>query len=338
MAGTPVKGARRDGPKSEVRRLVEEHNKVVADLEALRRTVNDRYRNRVIPIAATGAGFTIDATAEDVETDNTVILQINGRQGAVAAVSALDISAAGSGAGDTVAQDLIGTAWAFLTEAGGLDVETAAAAYGQATAIDALAQWANATGGRLPIANSAPIGFVQVAPTSGTHTLGTTALTTVGTFSDLLGLSYVITPAASFAVHSTPAEIVYGAGVGRLGTGTRVAYTGKAGVAIKAGTVAHGKTGAWLIYVLADDSETTLQFGVAHGTLAEARAAVEAHSRNPQLIWIGTLYVTNNTGSNWVGATDSLSEPNLVVTFDTVPAPYAGVDAAADLTAATVNA
>ena len=89
-----------------------------------------------------------------------------------------------------------------------------------------------------------------------------------------------------------------------LGSGTRVVATGKANVAFEGTTVvAVGKTGAYLLYVLADDVEVLKTQGSAHADLQTAKDAVRDMAPNPLLPLIGVLYVTATLNAFTPGTT-----------------------------------
>ena len=273
-------------------------------------------------------GFSIDATAQDVETDNTVVFRHKGQVYSVSAVAALDISAAATCAGDVITNNKLGAFWAFLNTAGALDVAgSKATPHAYTSAIAALAQWAVGAAASLvpPGTDDVCIGALTVAPTWGDHTMGTTVLTTVGVFYDCIRKPSMEVAAASFALDTGAATFTYGAGVGVLGSWTRITLTGKANVALPAGTaVADKKFGVWLFYALADDTEYALQLGAAYASLQAAKDAIWASSPNPLLVLVGTIILHNQSGAVFTPATTKLDASGISVTF-TVNGP--GADA-----------
>jgi hypothetical protein len=78
-----------------------------------------------------------------------------------------------------------------------------------------------------------------------------------------------------------------------LGTGVRVVATGKANAVFNTtAAVAVGKTGAYLLYILADDSEACVALGSAYASLQAAKDAVRNHTPNPLMPLVGVIYVT----------------------------------------------
>ena len=322
MAGTEVKTRGTGMRGSDVAELVTQHTNIVNyDLPYL-------TGNRVISNNGVGAGLSSDATAQDIETDNDILIQVGGSHFKFAAVAALDLSVSGSlctvpGAA-TISTSKAGTAWVFAHPDGTLDAQTDITTAAWATAIASLAQYAAVTTATrlLPLsALHVPIGAVQVTEGgSGAYTWGTDSIAgETETFYDFITRPVVLTEAASLALDAAAATFTYGAGKGILGSGVYVSYTGKANVALPtnpAGTISDKKVGAWLIYVLADDSEYAFQLGADYATLTAAQAAVKAHTRNPLLIWIGTMYVDNQSGSNFTPATTNLDAAGIKTTFE----------------------
>ena len=145
----------------------------------------------------------------------------------------------------------------------------------------------------------------------------------------------VLVRAASLALDAGAATYNYGAATVRLGTGARISATGKvSGATIVGSNVATGATGAWLIYVLADDVEYALQLGNAYPSLASAQAAVANHTKNPMLALIGAMYVVNTSGSAFVPGTTFLDAAGVATTFETFGPRYENVydDAGTEVT------
>jgi hypothetical protein len=268
--------------------------------------------------SSTTPGFSIDGSPEDVETDSTIVFRHQGQVYSASAVAALDISAAATCAADVITDHYYGAFWAFMSTAGGLDLEDAAGTpQAHASAVIALSQWAVATNPLPPTAgaHAVCIGALTVAPTAADHTMGTTTLATVGTFYDLIRRPSVEVAAASFALVAASATYVYGATTFVLGSGTRVAASGKTGCALTGTSVANGAVGVWLVYGLADDVEYALQLGYAYATVQAAKDAIRDSSPNPLLALIGTIIIDNKSGAAYVPASTLLDKSGLSVTF-----------------------
>jgi hypothetical protein len=346
MSGTTTSSRRNRGVGSEtdasvLHDLLVEHNKAIDDLETLRAG----HASGVVSLLA--AGLSVDANPEDVETDNAITIRYQGTEYDIAAQAAIDISTK-TGGGNTIATSRADAIWVFANPAGLVDAQSSIAAQAlTTTALGGLARYSVAALALPPTAVGAamvPIGVVSVLEGgSGTFTIGTDSITTeTEVYYSFKGRPAIVTPAASFAATGgATATFAYGAGICRLGTGTVVSYTGKTGVAFDADnktSVTTGLTGAWLLYVLADDSEIATQIGGAgYSSLAAARAAVRAHNPNPLLPVIGAIYVTNASGADFVPATTNLNVAGLTSTFDIVAAGARFLDAGSDLTAAKIG-
>jgi hypothetical protein len=250
---------------------VTQNTAVTVDLENIRASLLllGVTRGHVLP-NQTAAGLSVDANPENTETDNTVFIRFaSGMTYSVAATAEIDISAL-TGGGDTVGLNKYGALWHFVDAAATIDVETSVATETSTSAIAALASYSTSTNTLPVLATQVPLGVVYLLADGGAHTWGTTSITSqTETYVDFLGLPGVETSCASIALDAAAATFTYGAGVCRLGSGTRISYTGKANVALPTGTaVATGKTGAWLIYVLADDVEYAQQLGATYADLA----------------------------------------------------------------------
>lgn len=340
MAGTEIRSVlteeRDTSPRSSTMETTAQLNKAIADMATLRKALLTLLRNQVIGI--TTASLSVDANAEDVETDNAITLLIEGVNVAFAAQGAIDLSTKSINA-KTIATSAAGAAWVYGKYDGTTDAQQAVNASSQTTAIAALAQYAVATNTLPPAAGMAPIGVVQVTEGgSGTFTWGTDSITAeTETYYDLLKVPGVITPIATLALTAGAATWAYGAGVVRLGSNTVVSLTGKTGVTLTGATViATGATGAWLIYALADDVEYTLQLGAAYANLKAARLAVEDHNVNPLLPVIGVLYVENNSGADFTPGTTALDLTGVTATFEIASSITGTINASTDLTAALV--
>ncbi|OHD26416.1 MAG: hypothetical protein A2Y38_18920 [Spirochaetes bacterium GWB1_59_5] len=336
MAGTDRKAAKGFGKKSDVRAVIEEHNDLVDDVEVLRKSVLAVMGDQVLTSA--GAGVGVDAAPADIETTTAIVIRKGGMDWPVAVIAAIDISAMAAG-GATISTSKHGVAWVFANTAAGADVEVDIDTSVHTTAIAAWAAWATATNTLPPGTDDVCIGAVHVEEGgSGAFTWGTDSITAeTEEYKSFFGLPGVEVTVASLALDAAAATFTYGAVKVRLGDGTRVAATGKANVTISGTSVADTKTGAWLIYVLADDSEIAKQLGAAYATLAAAKDAVRDHNKNPYLAWIGTMYVVNTSGANFVPGTTELDAPGIATTFTTEKPPVSLVDVFSDLVASKVN-
>lgn len=281
---------------------------------------NHLFGDCVLPTpAGAGAGFTDSSSAENAKSANAITIRHKGMPFAVAVDTDIDISAL-TGGGDTVAQSKAGIMWLFANTAGAFDAETDKAASAYDSLIEALAQYSVATNTLPPGTDDVPVGAVAVVEGgSGAFTWGTDSIATeTETYYSFEGRPGVLVAAASFAADSSAATFTYGAVTVRLGTGTKVAATGKANVTISGSNVADGAVGAWLVYVLADDVEIAVQLGAAYATLAAAQAAVLAHNPNPLLPLIGVIYVENGSGATFVPGTTNLDATGVTTTCTTI--------------------
>ena len=270
----------------------------------------------VIPTVLT-AGLTVDGVnAENAETGQAILIRFNGQIYKVAAIAELDISALAAG-GATITQNKAGVAWVFANTAGSGDVEVDKDAADYDTAIEAWAQYSVPTNTLPPGADDVPIGAILITENnSGPYTWGTDSLTAESaTYTDFFGQPGVETVIASFVLDAAAATFTYGAGVLRLGDGTRIVPTGKANVTIAGSNVADGAVGAWLFYVLADDVEIAVQLGAAYADLATAQAAVRDHTPNPYLALAGVFYAENESGGAFIPGTTNLDATGITMTF-----------------------
>lgn len=292
-------------------------------IETLNELITETRRDQVVYSASPGAGAGIDVDdggAQDIETNNAIVIQKNGLRYPVAVDAAFDISAAATCAGDTVAQSKSGVAWVFADISGNLDMETDTAAQAYDSAIEAWAAYSTASN-TLPVASDeVAIGAVLVTEGgSGAFTWGDDSISAeTETFVSFEGLPGVHSAAASFALDAAAATFTYGAATVRLGDGTVVSATGKANVTISGSNVADGAAGAWLFYVQADDVEHAEQLGAAYADLATAQAAVRDHLPNPYLPLVGVIYVENDSGANFVPGTTNLDATGITATFTTI--------------------
>ncbi|MCR4339255.1 MAG: hypothetical protein NUW01_05125 [Gemmatimonadaceae bacterium] len=241
-----------------------------------------------------GVGMVIDATPADVQFNNAIFYQILGQEYFKDVDAAVDISAECVGAGDTIAISTAGALWMFVAADGTVDGETDKAAQDYASAVLALAQYSIATN-TLPIANKVPVGVISVVEGgSGTFTWGTDSISDeTEVFYSFEGLPGIESELASFALDAAAATFTYGAVTLVLGTGTRVAATGKANVVLNdTTTTALGKTAAYLLYVLADDVEACVLVGAAYASVQAAKDAVRDLAPNPLMPVVGAIYVT----------------------------------------------
>lgn len=323
MAGTTVQ-ARATGMRgSDVQALLDAHTQVIADLQY-------HASNRVMSTIA--GGLSVDANAQDVEIDNALIIRVNGvivAFAAQAAIVTLTSSIATVPGASTVSVNKYGAGWVFAVMSGTslvADIQTDITTAAWTSAIQALAQYsAPTTATRLlpPSAVSVPVGVVYFLADGSAHTWGTTSITSqTETYVDFVALPGVITPMASFALDAAAATFTYGAATGVLGSGVYINFTGKTGVALPtlpATTILNNAVGAYLFYGLADDVEFPFLYGATYATLAAAQAAVLTHTRNPYLVWLGTLYIENRSGATFTPATTNLDATGIKCTFTINP-------------------
>jgi hypothetical protein len=273
------------------------------------------------------AGLAVDANAYDIQMANAVTLQVKGGlEHTPAKVDPIDISALISAAA-TVSTSKAGALWVFQDGAGTVAVDPDKTASDHNSAIIALSQYAKPTRTLPPAADMGPIGCVQVTEGgSGAFTWGTDSITAeTETYYSFKGVPEVLIRAASLALDAGAATFTYGAVTCRLGTGVRVAASGKANVAITGSNVLDTKVGAWLIYVLADDVEYALQLGAAYSSLKDAQAAVAGHTANPLLTCIGAMYVVNASSADFIPGTTFLDASGISTTFETFGPTFANV-------------
>jgi len=315
-------------------------NAAVADNEKLRKAIAHTMRDQVV-FAATGPGLSVDANAEDVETDNAVIIQSDGNRYALAAASAIDISAL-IGAASTVSTSKAGVLWVFGSRDGStMDVEVPERTQAYDSAVIALSHYA-AAGEAVtlpPSAGLVPVGCVQVTEGgSGAFTWGTDSITAeTETYYSFNGAPCVLSPLASFAKDTGAATFTYGAATFRLGTATIVSATGKTGVTLSGSNIAVASVGAWILYALADDTEFALQTGVSYTSLDAARSAVASLAPNPLMPELGVIYVENRSTAAFVPGTTNLDAAGITATFDINQNPYAAINAYSDLGGYTVT-
>jgi len=285
---------------------------------------------QVLPNGTT-AGLAVDANAQDIQMTNAVTLERSGSFYTPAKVDPIDISSLLSAAA-TIDTNDHGIMWIFQqitgsTETGVIAVETDTATAGHTSAIMAMAQYAVSSRALPNVSQYVPIGCVHVNEGgSGAFTWGTDSITAeTEAYYDFVGVPEVLIRAASLALDGAAATFTYGATTVRLGTGLRVAATGKANVAIAGSNVADGAVGAWLLYVLADDVEYALQLGAAYPTLADAQACVANHRANPLLALFGVMYVVNASGAPFVPGTTNLDAAGISTTFATYGPRYPNV-------------
>jgi hypothetical protein len=292
-------------------------------------------RTQVVPTGVV-AGIAVDANPEDIQMTSAPTIQIRGAPAVTPAkTDPIDISALLSAAA-TIGTSKYGVLWVFEDGLGVVSVEVDKTTADHTSQIMALAQYAKPTRPLPPVADTVPIGAVHVLEGgSGPFTWGTDSITAeTETYYDFFGLPEMLVRVASLALDAGAATFTYGAGVIRLGTGTRVAITGKANVTIAGSNVAAGKVGAWLLYALADDVEYALPFGNAYATLADAKAAVAARTKNPMLACFGVMYVVNGTAGNFQPGTTFLDAASIATTFEIVGPEYENLydDAGTELT------
>jgi len=268
----------------------------------------------------TGCNMVVDnANAENVQWDNAFWFQKNGIEYYKAVDAEIDLSAEATAAGDTVAASGSGAFWGFVNTAGTPDFESNAAAQDFASAIIALAQYSLADNTLPPGSDDVACACIQITEVAGGgYTFGTDSITAeTETYYSFQGLPAVESAMASFALDAAAATFTYGAADVVLGTGVRVVATGKANVAFTGTTqVARGKVGAYLFYVLADDSEVCLALGSAYSNLQAAKDAVRDAAPNPLMPLVGVIYVSARKQAFTPGTT-LLDAAGLDVTFVT---------------------
>lgn len=307
-----------------VRELYTDHGTNVTAIDEFTETINELItttdRDGVAHMSTTSrTGFALIESVENGENLATLsdgTIRHKGGIYPVAADTEIDISALTCG-GDIITQNKSGVIWVFVNTAGTFDCETPITAGTQAysSAIKSLETYSTATNTLPPGTDDVCVGCCQITEgNSGDFTIGTDDISTeTETFYSFITHPGVET-AGTIEVDTDATTISYAASVVRLGTGTRVAATGKANVALPTDTVANGYTGAYLIYVLADDTESIVQLG-SYASSALAAAAVRDHTPNPLLALIGVMYVANASGSTFTGATTKLDATGITTTI-----------------------
>ena len=254
-----------------------------------------------------GVGMAVDGgSALDVQFDNAIYYQILGQTYFKDVDAAVDISTECAGTGDTVSAGLHGAMWMFVAADGSVDGENDKAAADYASAVLALAQYSIATN-TLPVADHVPVGVIQVLESAGGgFTWGDDSITAeTPTYYSFEGLPGIESAIASFALDAAAATVTYGAAVIVLGTGTRVTLTGKAALAFTGTTVvAVGKTGAYLLYALADDTEVLVTATSTANDLQAAKDVVRDLAPNPLMPLLGVIYVTARLNAFTPGTTN----------------------------------
>lgn len=268
----------------------------------------------------TGVDIAADANAEDVQFDNAIWYQINGQTYYKAVDAAVDISAECVGAGDTISTSGSGTLWLFVNTAGTVDGDTAnGSAENESSAIATLAQYSIASNTLPPGADDVCVGCIQVTEGgSGAFTWGTDSIAAeTETYYSFEGLPGIEAPMDSFALDAGAATFTYGAVELVLGSGTRVAATGKANVSLNGtDTISRGSTGAYLFYVLADDTEIAVLQSASHANLQAAKDAVRDLTPNPLLPLVGVIYITARK-QDFVAGTTNLDAAGIDTEFVT---------------------
>lgn len=342
MAQNTVSARAMGRPAGEFAYLHDASNANVADIEALRLVLRNAEMNGVIYSAANsggGAGLSVDAAAQDAETDFAIDIRCGGLEFPLAAQAAIDISTKTIATpAATISTSASGAAWVFANPSGTVDVETDITTAAWTSAIQALAQYGHATRTLPPTTagtEMVPIGCIRITENaSGPYTWGTDSITAEGgVYFSFNGQPGIITTCASLAKDTGAATFTYGAGKVRLGTGTVVSYTGKAGVTLSGSNVAVGNTGAWVVYLLADDVEIAVQV-TATGTDATGSAFSAVHSlkRNPLLPIIAEFYVTNRSTADFVPGTTNLDATGISFSRTIRAQLVNGVDQYSDMT------
>lgn len=287
-----------------------------AVVDRVNQFLSSNTMDQVVP-SITTAGLSVDANPEDVETDNTIQIRAGGQIYPRTAVTAIDISTKSAG-GATITGSKFGTGWAFLNGGTDTDFEVSTTVEAANSRIEGIAQWSVAVRTLPPTAVAAgmvAIGHVDIAAAGGGYTWGTTSTAGVSTFVDYSGRPGVEIAAATLALDPAAATFSYGTVTGRLGSAVRVAATGKVNVTIGGSTIADGKCGLYLLYLLADDVEWALQLGAAYADTATALAAVQNHNPNPYLILFGYCTILNNSKATFTPGTTNLDSAGITTTF-----------------------
>ncbi len=254
----------------------------------------------------TGVNMVIHGSAEDVKFDNAAWYKIAGQDYYKAVDTAIDISVECAGAGDTITAAKAGAMWMFVAADGTVDGETDKPAADYASVVIALAQYSIATH-TLPVADHVPVGVIEVLESAGGgFTWGDDSISAeTQVFHSFEGVPGIESAMASFALDAAAATITYGAVTFLLGTGVRIVATGKANVVFLGTTVvAVGKTGAYLLYALADDVETLVTATSTANDLQAAKDVVRDLAPNPLMPLLGVIYVTARLNAFTPGTTN----------------------------------
>ena len=284
---------------------------------------------QVVP-TGTVAGLAPDANPQDIQMTNAVTLHRHGAIYTPAKVDPIDISTLLSAAA-TIGTSKYGALWVFQkitgsTETGVIAVETDKDTADHTSLIMALSKFSVSARAMPDRSLYVPIGIVHVLEGgSGPFTWGADSIAAeTETYYDLCGLPEVLVP-GTIALDAGAATFTYGAATLRLGTGLKVAATGKANVTIAGSNIADGAVGAWLIYVMADDVEIAVQLGAAYPDLASAKGAVADHRPNPMLPLIAAMYVVNASGGAFTPGTSKLDDTGFTTTFESFGPRFANV-------------
>ena len=322
--------------------MFEEHNKVIADLAAILAFLNKPLDSvvNVEFVATASCDLAVDDGDDaDLETNRDVVASYRGQLFTVLTDAAIDVSAI-LGTGKTIGSDQFGVIWVFGNKTADVALAVPAAAQTELTDIAALAQ----NMPNVPTEGDVPIACLMIEADTSVWEWGHTTDGEIGpdsdteTYYNLLNLPYITSAMASFALDAAASTFTYGAAVAVLGTGVALTITGKANVAFPAGertVIVTGKTGAYILYALADDDEIPVQIGAAFADITVARAAVDALNTNPLLIELGRIYITNDSGTNFTPATTNLDTTGITVVFETA-AVASRFLSAVTLTAATI--
>ena len=303
----------------------EELNKITVDLETIRAYLANPQASvaNVEFVASAGCDLAENGNAQDLQTGTAVVCQYAGRYFTAVADAAADVSAI-LGTGNTIASDKFGVIWTFGNKTASVGFAVASAAETNGTDIAALAQPMPDA----PNEGDVPIACLMIEADTSEWEWGHASNGRLQTDSDtetfynFLNAPYVTSVMASFALDTGLATFTYGAAVGVLGTGTALTITGKANVAFPTGeqtAIANGKTGAFILYALADDDEIPVQIGAAYATLNAAQAAVDDLNPNPLLVELGRIYIQNASGSDWTPGTSLLDATGITATFEIMP-------------------
>jgi hypothetical protein len=316
---------------------VQEHNKVITDLETLRVALadtNDQLRillghqmmakNAIVP--GFPAGLDVDdANAENVETNAIVYVRYNGVIVKIPADDELDTNVGVTGS-STVADTKYACLWIYA-DAEAPTVCTCEASHPGASAAETTAigglRWLDSAHyqrnpGEIPIA----VVQIQEAGAEAPFTWGTHSITAeTEAYVDFVGSPGVVNDVAGIIV-TAGGSTTWAHGIGGvvLGSGVYVALTAQTAlpVASNKAAVATTKSCALMLYVLADGQAEALQISTADASHAAALATAKSEVGNPYLACIGYLIVDNASGANFTPGTDAWNTSGVTTTIYTL--------------------